>query len=140
MLALLAPAYVKRKQKKKIAQAIAEFKLRRESLEGRFFTRACVVGKPRGLRWKTCDWKDPVRFAQDRNSGLLTAFVSVEINFEAIEGEGMEEVAAVGDLRDASAVFHYEHGQWGTGGKALFNMNPETAIEKLTNQFASVDP
>ena len=33
----------------------------------------------------------------------------------------MEDVAAVGNIRDAAAVFHYQNGNWGTGGRALFN-------------------
>jgi hypothetical protein len=136
---LMSPQLVRWQRRKELARAIQEFKVRRETLEAKFYSLATSIGKPRGLRWKTCDWKPPVRFARDRSTGLLTAFVSVEINFEAIEGGDMEDVAAVGDLRDASAVFHYENGTWGTGGKALFNMNPETAVEKLGHQFEAME-
>ena len=120
-------------------QAVREFELRRETLEARFLDLAMALGKPRGLRWKTCDWKEPVYFARDRETGLLTAFASVEISFEAIEGGDMEDVAAVGDLRDASAVFHYQHGVWGTGGRALFNMSPQLAVEKLIAQYEPIE-
>lgn len=114
------------------------FKLRRETLEAKFYDLATSLGKPRGLKWATCEWKEPVEFVRERDTGLLTAFASVEISFEAIEGGDMEDVAAVSDIRDASAVFHYADGNWGTGGKALFNMNPATAVEKLTHQFEPV--
>lgn len=114
------------------------FKVRREMLEAKFFELASQGGKPRGLIWKECDWQEPVTFARDLESGLLTAFVGVEIHFEAVEGGDMEDVEAVSTIRDAAAVFHYRAGQWGTGGKALFNMNPEDAITRLQGQFEPV--
>ncbi len=115
------------------------FRSRRESLEARFFEQASQAGKPRGLIWKECDWQPAVRFARDRGTRQLAAFVAVEIHFEAVEGGDMEDVAAVGTIRDATAVFHYQDGTWGTGGRALFNMNPDGAIEKLSAQFEPVD-
>ena len=120
-------------------RALVEFKRRREMLEAKFFDLAASQGKPRGLRWVDCDWLDGVTFCRKRDSGLLTAFVAVNIQFEAIEGGDMEDVAAVGNIRDASAVFHYERGRWGTGGRALFNMNPEDALLRLQEQFVSIN-
>jgi hypothetical protein len=114
------------------------FKVRREMLEAKFFELASQGGKPRGLIWKECDWQEPVTFARDLETGLLTAFVGVEIHFEAVEGGDMEDVEAVSTIRDAAAVFHFRAGQWGTGGKALFNMNPEDAITRLQGQFEPV--
>jgi hypothetical protein len=69
-----------------------------------------------------------VTYARHRDSGELTAFVSVTIGFEAIEGGGMEEVEAVGNLRAATAVFRIERGHWATDGRALFNLNPVEAV------------
>jgi hypothetical protein len=115
-----------------------DFRRRREVLEAKFFDLAAKSGKPRDLRWVDCDWLDSVTFARDRKSGLLTAFVAVNIRFEAVEGGDMEGVAAVSNIRDAAAVFHYERGHWGTGGRALFNMNPTDAIERLQSQFEPV--
>lgn len=120
-------------------RAIREFRLRREALEAKFFDLASAQGKPRGLRWKSCDWQDSVTFGRDVQSQLLTAFVSVEIHFEAIEGGDMEDVEAVGTIRDAAAVFHYQRGNWGTGGKALFNMNPRDALDRLQGQYQPVE-
>jgi hypothetical protein len=50
----------------------------------------------------------------------------------------MEDVAAVSNIRDAAAVFHYQNGIWGTGGRALFNMNPADAVVRLQGQFEPV--
>ena len=119
-------------------RAIMLFHHRRESLEAKFFDLATSLGKPRGLRWLNCEWFDNVTFARDKSSRLLTAFVGINVSFEAIEGGDMEDVAAVGTIRDAVAVFHYHRGAWGTGGKALFNMNPQDALEKLAAQFEPV--
>lgn len=123
---------------KEVARAVQKFRLQREQLEAKFFDLASRSGKPRGLRWIDCEWEDDVTFARDVRTGLLTAFVAVNIRFEAIEGGGMEEVEAVGTVRDAAAVFHYQHGLWGTGGRPLFNMNPEDALIRLEGQFEPV--
>ena len=72
------------------------------------------------------------------DTGLLTAFVAVNISFEAIAGGDMEDVEAVNTVRDAAAVFHYQRGRWGTGGRALFNMNPHDAIQRLEGQYEPV--
>lgn len=125
-------------QKFEARRAIRLFHQRREALEAKFFDLARSLGKPRGLKWCDCEWFKEVTFARDKNSKLLTAFVGVNIRFEAIEGGDMEGVAAVGTIRDGVAVFHYHHGAWGTGGKVLFNMNPQEALEKLVAQFEPV--
>src|SRR5262245_15246930 len=127
-----------RREKDEAERARRDFRRQREVLEARFFDLAAASGKPRGLRWVDCDWLEAVTFARDRKTGLLTAFVAVNLSFEAIEGGDMEDVAAVGNVRDAAAVFHYQKGIWGTGGRALFNMNPDDALERLQNQFEPV--
>ena len=125
-------------QRRDARRAIVLFRQRREMLEAKFFDLAQSLGKPRGLKWLDCEWFDNVTFARDKSSGLLTAFVGINVRFEAIEGGDMEDVAAVATVRDASAVFHFHHGSWGTGGKALFNMNPQDALDKLVGQFEPV--
>lgn len=123
-------------------RAIRLFKLRRETLEAKFLDLAIARGVPRGLMWVRCEWKPDVSFARDLEADLLTAFVGVQISFEAIAGGDMEDVEAVSHFREASAVFHYQQGVWGTGGKALFNMSPAEAVERLSGQYepVSVDP
>ncbi len=125
-------------QKKQSGEAIEQFRIQREYLEARFFDMASSLGKPRGLRWIECDWQPEVTYARDKQSGMLTAFAAVNIRFEAIEGGDMEDVEAVGLIRDAAAVFHFQNGAWGTGGRALFNMNPQDAITRLENQYQPV--
>jgi len=120
-------------------QAAQSFKRHREVLEAKFFDLAAASGKPRGLRWIDIDWLEGVTYARDRQTGLLTAFVAVNIRFEAIPGGDMEDVVAVGNIRDGAAVFHYQHGRWGTGGRTLFNMNPDDALTRLTHQFEPVE-
>jgi hypothetical protein len=104
------------------------FTQQREHLEARFLTAAARSGKPRGLRWKGCEWESLVELARERDSGRLAALVGVTIQFEAVEGSDMEGLPAVGDLRNASAVFFFDRGRWHTIGKAVFNMNPDEAI------------
>ena len=139
MVAVSAIPLARWMKQREVQQARGAFRRQRETLEAKFFELASQCGKPRGLRWVRCDWQPDVAFAREVRSGLLTAFVSIELHFEAIEGGDMEDVAAVGTVRDACAVFHYQHGQWGTGGKALFNMNASDAVSRLQGQFAAVE-
>jgi hypothetical protein len=126
-------------RKKEARQAYEQFRVQREQLEAKFFDLASRLGKPRDLRWLDCDWQSGVTFGRDVQTGMLTAFVAVNIRFEAVEGGDMEYVEAVGLLRDAAAVFHYQNGNWGTGGRALFNMNPADALNRLADQYEPVE-
>jgi hypothetical protein len=125
----------RRWQRRQVRHAVVSFRRQREMLEARFLDLARARGKPRGLRWLDCDWLDSINFARDRKTGLITAFVGINVRFEAVEGGEMEEVAAVGTVRDAVALFHYQAGVWGTGGRALFNMNPADAVARLAAQY-----
>ena len=126
-------------RRRRDARALRAFRLQREKLEAQFFRLAASQGKPRGLRWVECDWLDAVTFGRDLKTGMLTAFVAVNIRFEAIEGGDMEGVEAVSMIRDAAALFHYHRGQWGTGGRALFNMNPTDALTHFREQIQPIE-
>ena len=114
------------------------FRLQRERLEAGFLQAAAATGKPRGLRWVDCQWENGVIFVRDRQAGQIAALVGVTIQFEAIEGGDMEGVAAVGNLRNASAVFFFHRGHWQTVGKAVFNMNPDEALKHFHNQYEQI--
>ena len=116
------------------------FRLQRERLEAQFMKAAAASGKPRGLRWKDCQWDNGVEFVRDKKNGQIAALVGVTIQFEAIEGSDMEGLPAVGNLRNASAVFFFAKGQWHTVGRAVFNMNPNEAIDHFKNQYERVGP
>lgn len=118
--------------------AATRFQQQREHLEADFFHAAARSGKPRGLRWKQCAWESDVVFARDRKSGELTALAGLTIQFEAIEGSDMEGLPAVGNLRQASGVFFLRGGRWRTVGKAVFNLNPEEALEHFNQQYERV--
>ena len=107
------------------------FRHQRERLEARFFDIASATGKPRGLRWVDIDFEDAVCFAVDREKNQLLALVGVTIGFEAVEGGGMEEVEAVGNLRSATALFHLDGKWWDTNGRVLFNLEPVEALSRL---------
>src|SRR5207253_8873018 len=83
-------------------------------LEAEFRRAAAASGKPRGLYWRECQWDDTVEFVRERRSGQIAALVSVTIRFEAVEGSDMEDLPAVGNLRNASAGFFFHRGQWDT--------------------------
>jgi len=121
-----------------VERAREAFALQRERLQSAFVLAARSQGKPRGLRWKECTFEGEAVIARDRGSGQLVALMPVTIQFEAIEGSDMEGLPAVGNLRNASAVFGFERGQWLTNGKTVFNLNPLEAIEHFKDQYEFV--
>lgn len=125
-------------REKQLAAARQSFHRRREWLEARFLELAGRSGRPRGLRWVDCEFADGVVYARDRKTGQLAAFVAVTIAFEAIEGGGMEEVEAVGNLRAGTAVFRLARDGWYTEGRAVFNLNPTEAIDYYGKQIELV--
>ena len=124
---------------KQIARARGDFQRQREHVEARSVQLAGASGRPRGLRWVDVDFGNAVQFARDRHSGQLQALVAVTIGFEAIEGGGMEEVEAVGNLRAGTAIFFYGPDRWDTHGRAIFNLEPLEAIRHFQNEMELVD-
>ncbi len=122
-----------------VDQARRQFAQQREHLEADFFRIASTSGKPRGLRWSGCDWEALLAFARDRQSGQLTALAGVTISFEAIEGGDMEGLAAVGNLRNASAVFVHDGQRWRATGRVVFNLNPDEVVGRFGQQFERVE-
>ncbi len=122
------------------ARARESFLLQREKLEAQFMSSAAATGKPRGLRWMDCDFGSELELARELATGQIVGLVPVTIRFEAVEGSDMEGLAAVGNLRNASAVFVFEKGQWQTAGKAVFNLNPLEVIEHFHQQYERMAP
>lgn len=121
-----------------IERARELFKLQRERLELQFLKAAAGTGKPRGLLWKDCQWDSQVEFVRDKQNGQIAALAAVTIQFEAVVGSDMEGLPAASNLRNASAVFFYHRGHWQTVGKAVFNMNPNEAVEHFKNQYERI--
>jgi hypothetical protein len=107
-------------------------------LKSLFLQAASASGKPRGLRWKECQWSELIEWIRDKHTGQLLALVGVTIAFEAIQGGDMEGVEAVGNLRNASAVFFFQDGQWQTGGRVLFNLNPDEAVTHFKGGYERI--
>ena len=112
-------------------RAIREFAAERDDLCGHFLRTAAASGKPRGLRWTGCELSGSPLFAVDDATGELIALIAATISFAAIEGGGMEEVEAVGNLRSATAVFMHRGEGWMTDGRVIFNLEPAEALAKF---------
>jgi len=110
-------------------RVLLSFRSQQQELQKEFFAQAAATGKPRGLRWKNCEWLKTFALVEDTTQGLFTMFCGVNVAFEAIEGGDMEDVEAVATIRDGSAMFHLQNGRWGSGGRILFNMTPSTAAQ-----------
>lgn len=124
---------------RELSEARQLFHRRREWLEARFLSLAGQSGKPRGLRWLDCDFEDRVVFARERRTGRLRALVGVTIQFEAIEGGGMEEVSAVADRKAATVVFRLDSPDWEVDDRPLFNLNPAQTIAQFQHELEGVE-
>ena len=119
---------------------LKQFDDNRTMLEQQFFCKASTAGTPRGLTWLRCEWLPTRVLLRDRTTGGICLLAGVNVAFEAIEGGDMEDVAAVSMIRDASAVFQLTPSGWQTSGRALFNMNPAEALQKLNASYQPFDP
>ncbi|MEX2317642.1 MAG: hypothetical protein WD669_10860 [Pirellulales bacterium] len=122
---------------RRVERARRRFEEQRDACQKAFLEAAAASGKPRGLAWKKCDLDDKLLVARDRSNGELLGLVGATISFEAIEGGGMEEVEAVGNLRAATAVFTFDGRDWTTQGRAVFNLEPHEVLERYRD---SLDP
>lgn len=120
-------------------RAGADFARYAPKLQEDFRAAANVSGKPRGLRWKSCEFQGPLHLARDRANGELIGLVGATISFEAIEGGGMEEVEAVGNLRAVTAIFTWSGFDWTTSGKAVFNLEPLEVLQQYASSLSPVN-
>jgi len=132
--ATLRPGAARRRNER----AREHFDAHRAECRERFLAAASATGKPRGLAWKQCDLQDGLLLARDRATGELLGLVGVTISFEAIEGGGMEEVEAVGNLRAATAIFSWNGREWTTQGRAVFNLEPREVLERYAKSLTPV--
>lgn len=116
-----------------------DFAYQRERLEFEFWKRAQAAGVPRGLAWEDCDFESQVTFVRDRKTKSLRALVGVTIQFSAVPGGGLEGHPNVQLLRAATAVFDYDGKRWSTAGRALFNLDPPHAVERLREEIEAAD-
>ena len=121
-------------------RAIKEFSAERDDLTGLFLRTAAASGKPRGLRWTGCELTGPPLFAIDDATSELIALIAATISFAAIDGGGMEEVEAVGNLRSATAVFMHRGQGWITDGRVIFNLEPAEALAKFQGTLRPLAP
>jgi hypothetical protein len=115
---------------RRVERALRSFVRDRAKLESKFFQTAAASGKPRGLAWKSCAFQNGVLLARDRANGEIVGLVGVTIGFEAVEGGGMEDVEAVGNLRAGTALFTWNGRDWTTAGRAVFNLEPREVLER----------
>ncbi|HEX5470691.1 MAG TPA: hypothetical protein VFW73_02340 [Lacipirellulaceae bacterium] len=123
---------------RRVRQLKVEFEQKRAELEAEFVRAASASGKPRGLAWKECAFQNHLTMARDRANGEIVGLVGVTIAFEAIEGGGMEDVEAVGNLRAATAVFTHNGREWTTPGRAMFNLEPREVVERYKESLEVV--
>ncbi|MEX0641715.1 MAG: hypothetical protein WD468_03390 [Pirellulales bacterium] len=120
---------------RRVERVLRDFVRDRDEIQAEFLKAAGASGKPRGLAWKQCDFQDGLRLARDRATGEIVGLVGTTISFAAIEGGGMEEVEAVGNLRAATAVLTWKYGRWTSQGRAVFNLEPREVLDRYRDHL-----
>ena len=115
---------------RRVSAAMQQYSQDRKSLEQIFFETAASSGKPRGLKWKECNFHEKPLLARDRSTGTFYGLSGITVSFEAIAGGDMEDVEAVSNLRCATAVFVYRDSRWSTDGRVIFNLEPHEALQR----------
>jgi hypothetical protein len=123
---------------RKVERVLRDYVRDRDEIQTTFLAAASASGKPRGLSWKQCVFQDGLTLARDRATGEIVGLVGATIGFEAVEGGGMEEVEAVGNLRAATAVLTWHHGQWTSQGRAVFNLEPREVLERYRDNLIPI--
>lgn len=132
------PSALARRRSARLSRAAAEFRLRREALEAKFFQLASSSGKPRGVTWSDVDFASDVTFARNRRTGQLAAFVAVAVRFEPLSEEAEDDRELIVYPRAATAFFYFTRHGWQTDGRAVFNLNPVEAIQHFQAEFERV--
>jgi hypothetical protein len=127
-----------RRRKQVVIRAREQFAVEHDRLQSAFLSAAAATGKPRGLAWNECLLNDGVLLARDRATNELLGFAAATISFSAIEGGGMEDVEAVGNLRAATAVFHWDGQRWTTRGRTIFNLEPAEVLERYRESLEPI--
>lgn len=115
--------------------AISQYNASRADLESLFTERASNSGRPRGLKWVSCEFESATMYARELTTGALSALTSVTIRFSAIEGGDMEDVEAVGNLRAATALMRFDERGWTADGRVIFNHEPADVIERFADEL-----
>ena len=112
-----------------------EFERRRADFLRMWFYTAARSGSPRGLHWVSWIDTGSTVWAKDRAGGRLLALVPAVLQFEPVEGGAMEDVPQAREPRAVVAVFRYGRGVWETDGRAIFNLDPQRAIERSDGRW-----
>jgi hypothetical protein len=105
------------------------------TLQQRFVSIVSQSGKPKGLTWKSCKFDKTTHWVIEKQSANLHALLSTVIHFNAIPGDSMEDVPAVGNARIATAIFFYDGQRWDTRGDVLFNLEPHDVLIRHCNDY-----
>ena len=117
-----------------------EFQRQRIELLQAWFDAAARSGSPRGLTWVS--WTDngePLP-AKDMANGQLLALVPVVVQFEPIEGGGLDDVPQAREPRAVVAVFRWARRMWVPDGGAIFNLTPQLVIERSAGRWVIQQP
>ena len=122
-----------------LSQAKRRFHVQRERLEAKFIQLASAHATPEAPPWTDCIFDDDVAYVRSRTTGELSAFVAVTIASENVGGAAGGTSDAVGNLQAGTAVFRFDLDHWETDGRAILNLSPSEAVQRLRNDWEFVE-
>lgn len=95
------------------------------------------AGELPGLDWHQAEFCETALLARDRLNGSLYALVGVMVLQEV--AEHAEAVPPAGRRRCVTALLQWGDGRWAVAGRALFDMEPRTALERYARHVEAID-
>ena len=117
-----------------------EFLRRQSELTRSWFDGAARSGSPRGLTWTSWIADGEVLHAKDTASCLPLALVPVVVQFEPVEGGGLDDVPQAREPRAVVAVFRWDRRTWVPDGRAIFNLTPLQVIGRSGGRWVIQQP
>lgn len=115
----------------RLEQAQESLRLQQQRLEEMVLRQGIASGKPRGLKWRRCQFQGEPLWLHEEEKGQVAVLVPLVVEFEP-QGEPEDwEGHPMNDPRRGVVLFFLRRGEWESAGRVLFNLTPQQAAEQL---------
>jgi hypothetical protein len=115
----------------RLERAQESLRLQQQRLEEMVLRQGMASGKPRGLKWRRCQFQGEPIWLHEAEKDQLAVLVPLIIEFDPSgDSEGWEG-DMVNEPRQGVILFYFRRGEWETGGRVLFNLSPHQVAQQL---------
>ncbi|MEJ5276803.1 MAG: hypothetical protein WHU94_12920 [Thermogemmata sp.] len=116
----------------RLEQAQESLRLQQQRLEEMVLRQGMASGKPRGLKWRRCQFQGEPLWLHEEEKGQVAVLVPVTVEFETHGETESWEGHPVEEPRRGVVLFFFRRGEWESAGRVLFNLTPQQAAEQLS--------